>query len=440
MLAQAIVCIDLALRKGSAVCRHLEASEGLKSSLTSSRVVCHSLLYIQKLSSVSFERITKTTESVDGFAMVNLPARSLFTEHALTWQQRDSALVTASSLTCFDACLSSRHKASGLCYSKLPNLLPHQPTYIPSIHSVFTPSIIMARTDTAIQLETCECLNYDFTYANEPKVPCACEGCADYESDAGYISSDYSEYSGTSGADTDYVHTTDVLEQAQPFQLNDRRSVADLNSLLEEQCPGEYAALPEATTFKIEDWHDGCAQKRLRIGAIRTPLDIVGSTVYAFIRGDDSNRTGLSQGPKSEPLPLKDANDVDLAEPFRSICWTGRLVENVEKRRLRALLCFWFFSAGHLSNFKKYRDFEKHLVEAVQWLGRAMIEQQASNSNEALSRSDLDTSMREPFIPAAEHPSAATKRNRPPVQEQSQAETVDSEHYFNFESQDLTSS
>jgi hypothetical protein len=287
----------------------------------------------------------------------------------------------------------------------------------------------MARIVAARQRHTYECLNYGFFYADEPEVPCDCEGCANYDFSAGH---DYSSYVVTSDEDSDCTSTTDVPEQAQPLQLDESPSVADVKDLLEEKCPEEYAALPTIADSDFNDWQDGRARKRLRIGTIRTPFDTMGRAAYAFVYGDDSNRTGLAQEPDNKPLPLKDAGDIDLVEPFRSICWTGRLFEDVEKRRLRALLCFCVFSAGHLTNFKKYKDFEKHLVEAVQWLGRAMIEQEASKNNDAASGSDLSTIMRDPNLSAVEHPPAARKRSPPSVQEQDQADTVDSEHYETF--------
>jgi hypothetical protein len=56
----------------------------------------------------------------------------------------------------------------------------------------------------------------------------------------------------------------------------------------------------------------------------------------------------------------------------------------------------------------------------------------ASKNNDAASGSDLSTIMRDPNVSAVEHPPTMRKRSLPSVQEQDQADTVDSKHYKTF--------
>lgn len=214
--------------------------------------------------------------------------------------------------------------------------------------------------------------NWNFDYADEPEVPCECRGRADSDSNLSYDSTEVTDPS----EDSDWSSTTDTSDQAPPTMLDPFPSADDLQRLLREQCPQEYTALPTSGTLKFEDWKGSRAQKRIRIGTIHTPFDSVRHTVYAFMGGDNRNRVCLTQGSANKPLRLVDAGAVELDEPFFSICWNGRLLRDEEKTRLRALLCFWFFTAGYLSSLTKYKDLEKHLVDACQWLGGAIIEQE----------------------------------------------------------------
>lgn len=226
-------------------------------------------------------------------------------------------------------------------------------------------------------------------YANQTESPCDFDQCADYDS------RDHSEDIGTSDSDSDSTSITYVSEQAQPLQLDEMPSVADVESLHKEQCPEQYAALPKIADLEFDDWQNGRAQKHLHVSAIRTPFDSVGCIVYAFIYGNNSNRIGLTQGKNNKPLALKDADDVSLVEPFRSICWSNRL------------------------------DFEQGLIVAVQWLGRAMIKQRASTHIETTNGSNI----RNPEVSVFENDSTARKRSLPPGREPGQADAVKSEYY-----------
>ena len=211
---------------------------------------------------------------------------------------------------------------------------------------------------------TRRCRNYGVRYGNE--LLCDCAGYADYNSTEDDYFSDSEGFQSSS--ESDASSTSNVSEQPPPMAVTDFPSVADLQELLQEQCPEEHAALPDISSFAFEDWN---GSKRLRIGTVRTPFDPVRHPVYAFIGGGDNNRTSLTQGSANKCLPLVDAHVVELDEPFWSICWNGRLFRDEEKRRLRALLCYLFLMAGHLRPFKRYRDFEKCLVDVCRWVGGA---------------------------------------------------------------------
>lgn len=209
------------------------------------------------------------------------------------------------------------------------------------------------------------------SYVEEDQTLYLCHRCSGRDSDA--YDSDSTETLDSSDEEEDSASETDWYERQQPVQLGDYPSVVELQRLLQEQCPKEYAALPKSGVLNFEDWQDGLAQKRLCIGSIRKPDDSVSQNVYAFLHGNNSNRIGLCYGVENKPLPLVKASNFNLNVPFRSICTGGRLAYDGDTQRLRALLCFWFFAGGHLLTLKNYRSFETHLVEAVQSLGRTVI-------------------------------------------------------------------
>lgn len=154
------------------------------------------------------------------------------------------------------------------------------------------------------------------------------------------------------------------------MHLKDIISLADLQGLLQEQCPGEYAVMLRRSALKFEDWEDS---KRLRIGGIRTPFDLTSNDVYAYIEGNKNNEVRLTQGSANEKLPLTKGYMIEIDQPFRDLCRNGRLFHAADKKRLRAAMCFWFLEAGHVRTMKRYRDFEKHLIEACHWLGSAVL-------------------------------------------------------------------
>lgn len=94
--------------------------------------------------------------------------------------------------------------------------------------------------------------------------------------------------------------------------------------------------------------------------------------MYTYIEGNNHNGVRLTQGIASRKLPLTEGYRIELDQPFRDLCQNGRLFHAEEKIRLRAAICFWFLEAGHVQTIKHYRYFEKHLIDACQWLGGAV--------------------------------------------------------------------
>lgn len=165
-------------------------------------------------------------------------------------------------------------------------------------------------------------------------------------------------------------------------RLPNTPSLVDLQKLLEEECPKQYAAMSKRNTCTFEDWN---GSKRLRIGQIQTPFDLTTSrNVYAYIGGGDNNGLRFTQGPANKKLSLIDTDIVELDLPFQDLCHSGRLMGEEEKERLRAVMCFWLLEAGHTQTMKKYEDFEMSLVDACRWLGGAAIAKASSNDENTL--------------------------------------------------------
>ena len=146
---------------------------------------------------------------------------------------------------------------------------------------------------------------------------------------------------------------------------NETFSFADLQALLQEHCPEEYAVMLERSTLTFEDWK---GVKRLRIGQLRS------DNVYTVIGGGgNNNRISFIYGLKDIKLDICSTHHVELDQPFRDVCWSGRLFQLPDEERLRAVICFWFLKAGYIDTLKIYRDFERYLIEACQWIGGAAL-------------------------------------------------------------------
>ena len=191
------------------------------------------------------------------------------------------------------------------------------------------------------------------------------------------------------------------------MRFKDTLSLADSHELFKEQCPEKYAAMLRRSTFKFEDWNNS---KRLRIGEVRTPFDLTGKDVYAYIEGNNNNGVRLTQGSASKKLPLTESHIVELDQPFRDLCQNGRLFNAEEKTRLRAAICFWFLKAGNVQTMKCYRDFEKHLVDACQWLGGAVLREADQNGENDLDKIPHVISMSPPD--RASHGSSSSYKRR----------------------------
>lgn len=132
----------------------------------------------------------------------------------------------------------------------------------------------------------------------------------------------------------------------------------------------------ERSTFAFEDWE---GVKRLRIGQFRAPLHPT-SDVYTFIGGGgDNNGIRFTYGLEDKKLAMKLTHYVELDQPFRDVCCSGRLFEKSDEGRFRAVTCFWFLKAGYINTLKSYRDFERYLIEACQWLGGAALTETSPN-------------------------------------------------------------
>jgi hypothetical protein len=161
--------------------------------------------------------------------------------------------------------------------------------------------------------------------------------------------------------------------------LKNTLSLADLQKLLEEQCPKQYVVMSKRNAFTFEDWN---GVKHLRIGEIQNPFDLTSKNVYAYIGGADNNGVRLTQGPANEKLSLVNTNIVELDRPFRDLCNNGRLIDEEEKERLRAVMCFWLLEAGYIHTMKKYDDFEEYLIDACQWLCGAVLAKATRNGED----------------------------------------------------------
>ena len=198
------------------------------------------------------------------------------------------------------------------------------------------------------------------------------------------------------------------LSKRLSMHLNDTISLADLQGLLQEQCPGEYAAMLRRSALTFEDWKDS---KRLRIGGIRTPFDLTSKNVYAYVEGNNHNGVRLIQGPASKRFPLAESYIIELDQPFQDLCENGRLFYPEEKARLRAAICFWFLEAGHVQTMKRYRDFEKHLIDGCQWLGGAVLREADQDGGSDLDKTPHAKSVLQP-VRASHRPSSSYKRRR----------------------------
>jgi hypothetical protein len=151
-------------------------------------------------------------------------------------------------------------------------------------------------------------------------------------------------------------------------------SVEELQTYLHERCPEEFQALPDINTFIFQDWEKSVnATRRIRIGTTGTPFDTVRNTVYAYVHGDGNNQIRLTEGIHNKSLHPDKTFKIELDKPFWYLCWDGRLYDERDYNRLRALLCYLFIASGQVSTFKKYRAFEYHLAEACGWYGRALM-------------------------------------------------------------------
>lgn len=196
----------------------------------------------------------------------------------------------------------------------------------------------------------------------------------DYSSEA----SSYESESSQTSESTDSLSASDDLPENSPPKISDSPSANELRNFLEEYCPEEYATIRQRNTLNFENWNappsrSGASSSRVRIGIMGTPFDSTRHIVYAYIFGDDQNRIGLSYGIQNKLLNLVDAKKIELDRLFRCLCLDGRIFMEEEKKRFRALLCFFYLDVGHITGFKKYRDFEKGLVDACTWLGQATL-------------------------------------------------------------------
>ena len=177
------------------------------------------------------------------------------------------------------------------------------------------------------------------------------------------------------------------------MHIKDTPSFADVSNLLEQQCPEDYAAMPKSSTFAFEECNNS---KRLRIGRLDRLSVPSGFKVYASSGGGEHSTMRLTICPSNQTLEVLDQPKVELDKPFREVCRYGRLFYAEETRWLRAALYFWFLEAGQIDTLKKYEDFEKHLVNACQMLGRAALMRTGQNENK-----NSNQMMRETNSPAA---------------------------------------
>lgn len=332
--------------------------------------------------------------------------------------------------------LPSDIQPTQFAYSILTRAIPLQRLHLPNNQSMMAPAV----TTRGMARGVCRTRDY---MLNRSSGPCGCGTCMDCDPNAEFDPTliDYGEESDR----TEEAQNSDASEESEIFHfprhsdqvplttLDKFPSIADLQILLRKHYPQYHATLPSHNVLNFEDWVGSRVQKRVQIGIIRTPFDPVRHAVYAFIGGENRNRVCLIYGSANKSLPLRDADAVELEEPFFSICRNGRLLHDEEYGRLRALLCFWFFTAGHLNRLTKYKNLEKHLVKACQWLGEAMLQQEARKNTEAATGSDADATMRDTDASAAKQPPNPKKRDRLPWQQHRQAEADESESFSMFE-------
>tara|TARA_R110002003_G_scaffold152_2_gene13589 strand:- start:11320 stop:12099 length:780 start_codon:yes stop_codon:yes gene_type:complete len=154
----------------------------------------------------------------------------------------------------------------------------------------------------------------------------------------------------------------------------------DLNSLIKEDCPEEFALIPNINTltFKVSgDVTENLPTKltcdaRLRFGDIDSSIPANRARVYMYIGGEGNNRISLVADVGTEVIHHTNVALTQPIKPFWYLCSHGRILDEAEMRRVKTLTCYLLLAAGHIQTVQYYRDFEEHLKDAMVWYGRGV--------------------------------------------------------------------
>jgi hypothetical protein len=186
--------------------------------------------------------------------------------------------------------------------------------------------------------------------------------------------------------DEDMINTATAPRRSARISSSRTYTHQVIQAILKAECPLEFAKLPNIDTIAFETWAVPkkrltvlSSDKRLRFGTVDSPIPDVRKSVFIHISGAGSNRVCLTHGDQNEKFDLEQAYLVAPSKPYWYLCSHGRVFNIPERERMRALTCYLFLAAGHITTIEHYIDFRKDIVDAVTWYGRGVEVESSSD-------------------------------------------------------------